>query len=500
MRIIDCYNILLQAELVKAAKIIDEGNSEVSDLEYNSRKASEGTLFFCKGENFKSEYLIEAVDKGSICYVAENIIKGGSAHKPSVIIVKDIRKAMAVLSKAVYFPDETKMKIIGITGTKGKSTTIYMLKTIFNEYLKGMGKSNCAFISGIEIDDGTGLLEAELTTPETIDLYKHIATAVKLKKEFMIIEVSSQALKYGRCDYLSFDISGFLNISHDHISPKEHPDFEDYYNSKIKIFDVSKSTWMNSDSIYFDKLLSYASQQCEVNTYGKAETDKVKLVEFSETIESLNMKVDINGEILNLNVSIGGEFNVSNVLCAISIAYKCNIPFRVIANALNKVYVPGRMEIFKAENDKIIVIVDFAHNSISYEKMFQHVKKNYPNRKIAITFGCRGEKALNRRKDLGEISSKYADRIYLVPNIPRNEDYREISKETQGYMYPGPEIIEMLDSREEGILKALKGAKDSNENWVVLVLGKGREKYKKLGSKEEDTNDYEVVKELLQSI
>ncbi|NLY82233.1 MAG: hypothetical protein GX078_05605, partial [Clostridiales bacterium] len=88
MRIIDCYNILLQAELVKAAKIIDEGNSEVSDLEYNSRKASEGTLFFCKGENFKSEYLIEAVDKGSICYVAENIIKGGSAHKPSVIIVK----------------------------------------------------------------------------------------------------------------------------------------------------------------------------------------------------------------------------------------------------------------------------------------------------------------------------------------------------------------------------------------------------------------------------
>lgn len=492
MRIIDCYNILLQAELVKAAKMFDEGRAEVTDLEYNSKNSSAGNLFFCKGEKFKIEYLIEAVEKGAVCYVAENLIKGGSSHKPSVILVKDIRKAMAVLSKAVYFPDDTKMKIIGVTGTKGKSTTVYMLKTIFEDHLK----DKYAYVSGIEIDDGTGLKNATLTTPETIDLFKHMDKAVKAHKEVMIMEISSQALKYGRCECIEFDISGFLNISNDHISPIEHPDFNDYLDSKIKIFDSSKSTWINSESEHFNEILSYAKDKCKVKTYGNDEKDNMRILKIDETPEEMIIKAELDGSIIDLTLSMGGVFNVGNALCAASIAYDYGIPIEVISEALKKVFVPGRMEIFNSINGRVVAIIDYAHNGVSFEKIFSHIKKNYHNRKIAVTFGCVGGKAYNRRKETGEVSSKFAECVYIVPNNPAEEDYKMIGKEIVGYMQPGPKVVEIMDSREAGIKEAFKCANSSEDDWVVLVLGKSREQYQNYGVKKvKCRTNYEVVKE-----
>lgn len=492
MRIIDCYDILLQAELVKAAKLFDEGKAEINDLEYNSSKSSAGDLFFCKGEKFKREYLIEAVDKGAVCYVSESIIKGDSAHKPSVILVKDIRKAMAVLSKEFYFPDETKMKIIGITGTKGKSTTVYILKTIFNEYLKG----KCAYVSGIEIDDGTGVKNATLTTPETVDLFRHINKAVKAHKEVMILEISSQALKYGRCEGIKFDISSFLNISNDHLSPIEHPDFEDYLNSKIKLFDSSTSTWINSESEHFDEIFDYAKDRCKVSTYGKNETDTMRMLKLDETAEEMIIKAEIDSNIIDLTLSMGGVFNASNALCAAAIAYDYGIPTEVIQKAIKKVIVPGRMEIFNSTNGKVVAIIDYAHNGVSFEQIFKHIKKNYPNRKIAVTFGCVGGKAYNRRKETGEVSAMYAECIYLVPNNPAEEDYKLIGKEIVEYMQPGPKVIEIMDSREAGIKEAFKYANNSEDDWVVLVLGKSREQYQNYGVKKvKCRTNYEVVKE-----
>jgi UDP-N-acetylmuramoyl-L-alanyl-D-glutamate--2,6-diaminopimelate ligase len=499
MRIVDCYKNLMRAKLISAVKLFNEGEDIITDLEYNSRSVKKGALFFCKGENFKREYLLDAVDKGAVCYVSEHVIMGDNAHKISAIIVNDIRKAMSLLSKEFYLPTENKINIVGITGTKGKSTTTYMLKSIMNEYLNDKG-GDCAYISGIEIYDGVSHKKAELTTPETIDLYKHINNAVNSNREMIIIETSSQALKYGRCEGITFDEAVLLNISNDHISEREHPTYEDYVNSKLKIFDSCRKAWINSEIKEYKEIIDYAKDKCEIKTFGSNDDDTVRLLDLNEHHDFLEMTIEIDNAKHKINVPMGGDFNSLNALAAISLAYDYGVPMEYIEKGLMNSFVPGRMEIFESDDKKIVAIIDYAHNGASFEKIFRHISRNYPDRKIAVTFGCVGGKAYNRRKETGEVSSKYANNIYIVPNNPGEESYNKIGKEIVSHMEPGPRVVEILNSREEGIREAFRYAHNTDDKWVILILGKSRDEFQIIGEKKvKCRTNYEIVKEMIEN-
>ena len=496
MKIIDCYKELMRAKLVTAVKLFNEGEDIVNDLEYNSKLVKEGTVFFCKGEKFKREYLLDAVDRGSVCYISEHVIMGDNAHKTSAIIVSDVRKAMSILAKKFYFPKDDEIDIIGITGTKGKSTTTYMLKSIMNEYMNSINEEECAFISGIEIYDGINNKKAELTTPETLDLFKHIRNAINTNKRLIIMEISSQALKYGRCHGIMFDIAALLNISNDHISSREHPTYEDYFNSKLLIFDNCKKAWVNSEISEINEIKKYA--KCDLSTFGMSERDNIVVKTLTEKHDEIKVDLKMIDEDYSFVIPMGGKFNALNAVAAVSIAYDYGVSKDIIQKGLLKSFVPGRMEIFNSKDEKIVAIIDYAHNGDSFEKIFEHIRENYPNRKIAVTFGCVGGKAYNRRKETGEVSSKYANNIYIVPNNPAEENHNSIGKEIVSYMVPGPKVVEILNSREEGIREAFRYAKGSKDNWVILILGKSRDEYQIMeNGKVKCKTNYEVVNELI---
>ncbi|HVI39587.1 MAG TPA: Mur ligase family protein, partial [Anaerovoracaceae bacterium] len=264
-------------------------NSLVHYISFNSMDIEKDTLFVCKGSHFSVDYLTSAIKKGASCYISETKYDPGKLPVGSVsyIIVKDIRKAMALIADYYYNQIWKDLKVIGVTGTKGKSTTAYFMKFILDDYLKEKKKPLCAIISGIDNYDGIINEESHLTTPEAMELHKHFSNAVKSNIEYLSMEVSSQALKYDRTLGITFDVGCFLNIGEDHISDVEHSSFDDYLDSKLKIFSQCRMVCVNSNSDHIDRVLE-ASKACpHVVTFGldeKADVYGYDIVKSGKTI------------------------------------------------------------------------------------------------------------------------------------------------------------------------------------------------------------------------
>ena len=222
----DYLNTLTKAGLVIDSNLYGHDSDAIQGLTYNSKEATAGTLFVCKGAAFHPQYLADAVFSGATLYVSEQ--KYELDTKVPYILVSDIRKAMPYLGKLFFNDPSKELNLIGVGGTKGKSTTAYYVKAIVDDYLASIGKKESAVISSIDVYDGVTKVESHITTPENIELLQHFRNAVDSDIDFLEMEVSSQALKYNRVDQITFDAAIFLNISEDHISPIEHPDFEDY--------------------------------------------------------------------------------------------------------------------------------------------------------------------------------------------------------------------------------------------------------------------------------
>ena len=227
---------------------------EIHCLTYDTRALSEDALFICKGAHFKEEYLCDALSRGAIAYVAE---KKHNVDAPC-ILVSDIRYSLVVLGQLFYNHVTDKLTSVGITGTKGKSTTAYYVRYILNDWLRAQSMPECAILSSIDNYDGKSTEESHITTPEVLELYQHFENAYESGISHLVMEASSQALKYGRVRGITYDVAAFLNIGSDHISPIEHPDFEDYFNSKLKIFDSCRFGCVNTDAKYPERVIEYA--------------------------------------------------------------------------------------------------------------------------------------------------------------------------------------------------------------------------------------------------
>ena len=446
----------------------------------NSKEVVPGTLFVCKGAHFKPDFLAEAASRGAFAYVSET-------PYPQVglpcLCTSDLRRAMAHLAVKYYNDPSRQLKVIGITGTKGKSTTAYYLKDILDGYL---APGRCGVISSIGTYDGVEEFESHLTTPEPLELQKHFANALSAGLEYVVMEVSSQALKYHRSLCTDFAAACFLNIGYDHISPIEHTDFEDYFSSKLRIFQQGKVNCVNLDCDHAERVLAAAREA------GKP------LITFSQKDPSADVfadRVRKRGEDILFRVRTGryerefrltmpGLFNVENALAAIAVCEGLEIPERFIYAGLERARVPGRMEVFASAGGTVTAIVDYAHNRMSFEALFRSARAEYPGRRIVTVFGCPGLKALDRRRDLGEISGKYSDLVVLTEEDSGEEDTLSICGQIAAHVAEQGCKYLIEPNRGEAIRQAILSCREPS---VLLITGKGEETRQKRGREYIDT-------------
>lgn len=470
-------------------------NKKVSYVSFNSQDIRYDTLFICKGAHFTVDYLLSALEEGAFAYISEVPYEEQAPGVP-YILVNDMRKAMALIADLFYNQVWKRLTITGITGTKGKSTTTYFMRYILDEYLKAQKKPLSAVISGIDNYDGIVNEESHLTTPEALDLHRHYDNAVRTGIEFLTMEVSSQALKYDRTRGIVFDVGCFLNIGIDHISDIEHPNFEDYLNAKMVLFSQCKTACINLDSDYAGRAIEEARGKAEkLITFGQSPEADIYGYNIEPGKKGISFRVKCDSFEEEFKIGMTGLFNVENALAAIAISYALNVPLKYVKAGLKKARVSGRMEIYTSRSGGLDVIVDYAHNQMSFESLFASTKKEYPGKKITIVFGCPGKKALGRRKELGDIAGKYADKVYITEEDAGEEPVMKISEEIAGHVREFDCPCEIIVDREEAIRQAIETADD---NTVVLITGKGRETRQKRGTQYIDTpSDVEYVEAFL---
>ena len=448
-------------------------------LTYNSKEVVPGTLFICKGLNFKEQYLQEALEKGAIAYVSETAY--ASFEDVPHLLVSDIRKAMPPLADLAFNSPWKSLTSVAVGGTKGKTTTIYYVKSIVDEYMESIGGRESALSSTIDNYDGVTRVEARNTTPEAVELQALMRRAVDHGITHMEMEVSSQALKYDRVAGLRMNVGIFLNISEDHISPNEHKDFEDYLSSKLKMFALCDHAVVNLDADCIDRVLTAAKDSHTMVTYS---TENPAADYYASQIVKKNGETHFTVTCKDFSedfaLTMPGLFNVSNATAAIAAAHYMGIPVEIMRSGLYHAKASGRMEPYTSQDGKVTVLVDYAHNKLSFENLFQSVKEEFKGYDIVAIYGCPGYKAVNRRKDLGEIAGKYADKVYLTVEDPGREPFDHICEEASYYITQQGCPCEIIEDRGVAIHKAIM---ECRRPTVILILGKGNETRDRYGTK-----------------
>ncbi|MDN6471487.1 MAG: UDP-N-acetylmuramyl-tripeptide synthetase [Tetragenococcus koreensis] len=458
-------------------------------LSYDSRDLAEHTLFFCKGINFKEASLQDAINKGVDVYVSETKYDTTA----QAVIVTDIRKAMAIVAQHFYHNPQDKLYKIGITGTKGKTTTAYFVKKILDD---AFDKKVALFSSEETTLDGTTLIPSKLTTPEALDIYRQMATAYENGLTHLVMEVSSQAYKTKRVYNLTFETGVFLNISPDHISPIEHPTFEDYFNCKRQLLLNSKQMVINHESDQFDILeKTCIDHQIPLYTYGHKEgtyllSDKAEERSFDLSAKNEDM-LNVNG---NYRLALFGQFNHENAAAAILVCGLANVSKQKCQESLPLTQIPGRMNLLEKANGAYI-FVDYAHNYLSIHSIGQFAHELRPDGRTIIVTGSAGGKAISRRPDIGKALSECADVAILTSDDPDFEDPAAIATEIKAAITNPKVEIQLELDRATAVTSAFKQAK---ANDTVIIAGKGIEKMMKYqGSEVFYEGDFHIIKRLI---
>lgn len=405
---------------------------EINNICQDSRNVQKGDIFIAiKGYDVDGhKFINNAIEKGAIAIVIneneKNEVVSNLIKKDIIILaVKDTREAISKMACNYYGNPSREVKLIGITGTKGKTTITYMIKKILEEN----GIKTGLFGTIAEYSGNKEIMESIHTTPESLDLQRMMRYMVDDGCKVIVMEVSSQSLKLHRVDGCDFDICGFTNFSEDHISPKEHPNMEDYFNSKLLLFKKCKKAFLNADDPNVIKTKDLI-KTCEFKTFGIDNSADLLAKDIQITNSYVDYVVKINGKNERIKVGIPGRFSVYNSLISIGICMELGLNIENMKDALEKIRVPGRSEMVDNELG-LKIMIDYAHTPDSLKNILQ-AAKTYTKGKVICVFGCAGERDSRKRPMMGEVAGKIADyTIISSVNIPRTEDPAEITREIE---------------------------------------------------------------------
>ena len=460
---------------------------EVEDVIYDSRKAREHTVFVCmKGTRIDShDFIPEVVKAGVRVLVVEREVE--IPDGVTAIRVENAREALAILSAARFGHPAGKMVTIGVTGTKGKTTTTHMIKAILESCGKKVGMIGT---TGIVIGDE--VTPTMNTTPESYQLEEAFSKMVEAGCEYMVMEVSSQAFKMHRVDGITFDYGLFTNISPDHIGPDEHADFDEYLYYKSMIFNRCRKGIMNGDDEHCDRIVKNASCELYYFSLEKDSDFKAESIHYVAEKDFVGLEFLVKGRLeLPARVNIPGKFNVYNALAAISVCSFLGLPKDRVCHALEHLSVNGRMEIV-FQSEKCTVIVDYAHNAVSMESLLSTLREYQPKRLVCV-FGCGGNRSKDRRYSMGDSAGRLADFSILTADNSRYEKTEDIIADIRSSIEKtGGRFIEIPD-RREAITYSMTHAEPGD---MIAIIGKGHEDYQEINGVRHHFSDREVVLEV----
>ena len=462
--------------------------TEISTLVYDSRKVEKDSVFVCISGTVRDahDFIPDVVEKGASVVIVEKDVE----FLPGVTYIKvdNSRKALAYMSAAYFDYPAKKLKTIGITGTKGKTTTTYMVKSI----LESAGMKT-GLIGTIESIIGEKRTPAANTTPESYLLQQLFAEMVEAGMDAVVMEVSSQALMLHRVSGFEFDLGVFTNLEPDHIGTNEHKDFDDYMHCKSLLFQQCKKGIFNGDSEHLEGILK--GHTCEVETfgYGKDNDYVAENVALKKDHGALGVSYHISGLTdFDVEVNVPGSFSVYNSLTAIAICHHFNVPVEKIKQALLDVRVKGRIEILPVTK-RYTLMIDYAHNAMALESLLATLKEYEPGRLVCL-FGCGGSRAKSRRYEMGEVSSRLADLTIITSDNPRNEEPMDIINDILIGVKKADGDYVTIPDRKEAIAYAMKNAKDGD---IIVLAGKGHEDYQEICGVKHHMDERELVAEII---
>ena len=464
-------------------------DAEVNALVYDSRKVTVGDVFVCISGTARDahDFVVEVAEKGAAAIIVEKDVLAQLADFDiTVIQTANTRLALACMSADYFGNPAEKLTTIGVTGTKGKTTTTYMVKSVLEKTGLKTG-----LIGTIETIIGDEHIPANNTTPESYILQESFAKMVEAGCKCVVMEVSSQGLMLHRVSGFTFDFGIFTNLSEDHIGPNEHTDFDNYLECKAMLFKQCKVGIVNADDPYVDRIVQHAT--CKVETFALENDADLKANDLHLFTKPgiLGIRYHMTGKVdMPVEVDIPGRFSVYNSLTAIAVCLHFTDDLNLIQNVLKDVQVKGRVEIVPA-SDKFTLMIDYAHNAMSLESLLKSLKEYNPKRLVTV-FGCGGNRARSRRFEMGEVSSRMSDLTIITSDNPRFEKPADIIADIiEGVKKADGEYI-MIEDRKEAIAYAIDHGQDGD---VIVIAGKGHEDYQEIEGVKYHLSDREVVEE-----
>lgn len=463
-------------------------DTEISTLVYDSRKVEKDSAFVCISGSVRDahEFIPDVVKAGAAVVVVEKDVE--VEEHVTVVKVKNTRLALACMSAAYFGHPAEKLKTIGITGTKGKTTTTYMIKSI----LEAAGIKT-GLIGTIEIIIGDKHISAKNTTPESYAVQEYFHEMVEAGMQAVVMEVSSQGLMLHRVSGFTFDFGVFTNLEPDHIGENEHKDFADYMHCKSLLFQQCKQGILNADSEHLEGILK--DHTCKVETFGYSEKADLRAsgMKLIHKPGVLGVDYHISGLLdMDVDINVPGRFSVYNSLTAIAICRHFGVDEEKMKEALRHVSVKGRIEIVPVSK-RYTVMIDYAHNAMALESLLTTLKEYQPKRLVCL-FGCGGNRAKSRRYEMGEVSSKLADLTVVTSDNPRFEEPMDIISDILIGVKKADGAYVTIPDRKEAIAYCLEHAEDGD---VIILAGKGHEDYQEIKGEKHHMDERELIADIL---
>lgn len=465
-----------------------EEDREISTLVYDSRKVEKDSVFVCISGAVRDghDFALEVAKKGASVLLVEKEVE--VPEHVTVIRVSDTRLALAKASAAYFGHPAKELITIGITGTKGKTTATYMVRSI----LESSGFKT-GLIGTIETIIGDEKIPSANTTPESYVVQESFRKMADAGCKCVVMEVSSQGLMLHRVGGFIFDYGIFTNLEPDHIGPNEHKDLDDYIHCKSLLFKQCRQGIFNADDSHLEQILE--GHTCKVETYGFSENADIRAskVHLTDKGGTLGVAYHMSGLLsMDVEIDIPGTFSVYNSMTAIAICRHFGVEKEKILSSLASIRVKGRVEILPVSS-KFTLMIDYAHNAMSLNSLLTTLKEYHPKRLVCL-FGCGGNRSRERRFEMGEVSSKLSDLTIVTSDNPRKEEPEAIIEDIlTGVRRADGEYITIVD-RKEAIRYAIEHAKEGD---VIVLAGKGHEDYQEINGKKYHMDEREIVADVV---